>query len=290
MGDLSCIYEEIKKKRDTSYKVGFQGVRASFSHQALIEYFGDSEDTACFSRFEQVFEALENEKIRYGVLPIENSSTGGIAEVYDLLRKYGFYIVGEKCIKVDHNLLGIKGAEILDIDEIYSHEQGFLQCKEFLDSHENWRLIPYFNTAKSAELIKDENLKRKGCIASKKAAEVYGLDILKTNINYNVNNHTRFIIIEKNMKFSEDLDKISVVIALAHKSGALYSILRYFEEYNSNMIKIESRPMVDKSWEYFFYIDFHGNLLEEGTKNLLKDIEKDSLYFKFLGNYKGEVN
>lgn len=280
---------DLKRDRDESYIIGFQGVEGSFSHQALIEYFGEEKSLA-FEKFQDVFEAIKNNKINYGVLPIENSSTGGIAEVYDLLYKYGFYIVGEKCIKVDHNLIGIKGSTIDDIEEVYSHEQGFLQCKEYLDDYEKWTLIPYFNTAKSAKFIHDKGIKSKGCIASRKAAELYGLDILKPHINYNKNNTTRFIIISKTKEVTKNCDKISIVLSLPHKTGSLYKALRYFEENNCNMLKIESRPMVGKSWEYIFYIDFHGNLNEENSVKLINDIEKESLYFKFLGNYKGEVS
>lgn len=278
------------ENKNLLYKVGVQGVEASFSHQASIEYFGSETETSYFLSFEEVFKALESGKIKYGVLPIENSSTGGITEVYDLLGKYGFYIVGEKCIKVDHNLLGIKGTQLSDIEEIYSHTQGFLQCKDFFDNYNKWRLIPYFNTAKSAQYISNENLKNKACVASKKAAGIYGLDILKENINYNSNNHTRFIIIGQDMETNKQCDKISVVINLPHKVGALHSILKQLTESNSNMMKIESRPIVDKSWEYSFYIDFHGNMFDENTKNVLKGIEEESLYFKLLGNYKGEVD
>jgi len=277
------------EKKNSSYKVGFQGVEASFSHQALIEYFGPERATSCFSSFKDVFDALDRGDIEYGILPVENSSTGVITEVCDLLRKYGFYIVGEKCIKVDHNLLGIKGTKLSDITEVYSHEQGFLQSKEFFNKHEEWRLIPYFNTAKSALYISRENLKSKACVASKKAAEIYGLDILKENINHNKNNYTKFIIIGKNMEVNDECDKITIVTTLAHKVGALYNILKHFSENNCNMMKIESRPIVDKSWEYFFYIDFQGNILNENIKSVLKGIEEESIYFKFLGNYKGEV-
>jgi monofunctional chorismate mutase, gram positive-type, clade 2 len=277
------------EKEDSSYKIGFQGVEASFSHQALIEYFGPERQTSCFPSFKDVFDALDRGDIGYGILPVENSSTGVITEVYDLLRKYGFYIVGEKCIKVDHNLLGIKGAKLSDINEVYSHEQGFLQSKEFFSKHKDWSLIPYLNTAKSALYISRENLKNKACVASKKAAETYGLDILEENINYNRNNYTKFVIIGRNIELNEECDKITIVTTLAHKVGALYNILKHFSENNCNMMKIESRPIVDKSWEYFFHIDFQGNLLHENIKTVLKGIEEESLYFKFLGNYKGEV-
>lgn len=276
------------KKYDKSCRVGFQGVLASFSYEALIDYFGHEVEAVNFETFKDVFQGLKDGKINYGVLPIENSSTGGILEVYDLLRDYGFYIVGEKCIKVNHNLLGVKGASLNDVKEVYSHSQAFMQSSKFLDKYESWRLIPYFNTARSAKYISEENDKSRASIASKKAAELYGLEILSENINYNTNNYTRFIIISRNEECNKDNDKISILITLPHEPGSLYKVLKYFKKNNLNMTKIESRPMVDRSWEYFFYIDFYGNVLEKNAKEALKGIENESVYFKLLGKYKGD--
>lgn len=278
----------VKKEYDKSCRVGFQGVMASFSYEALIDYFGHEVETVNFETFKDVFQGLKDKKINYGVLPIENSSTGGILEVYDLLRDYGFYIVGEKCIKVNHNLLGIKGASMEDIEEVYSHSQAFMQSSKFLDKHKNWCLIPYFNTARSAKFVSEQHDKSKASIASKKAAELYGLNILGENINYNTNNYTRFIIISRDEEFNRDNDKISILITLPHEPGSLYNVLKYFEKNNLNMTKIESRPMIDKSWEYFFYIDFYGNVLEKSTKEALEEVENESVYFKLLGKYKGD--
>lgn len=273
----------------TAERVGYQGVPASFSHQAAVEYFGGRTETTNYENFKDVFEAIQNNEIKYGVLPIENSSTGGISEVCDLLGQYGCYIVGEKCIKVEHNLLGIKGAEISDIKEVYSHSQGFLQCKNYFDKHTDWRLIPYLNTAKSAEYVSRENDRSKACVASKKAAEIYNLDVLMENINYNRNNYTRFIIIAKDMNLSNICDKVSIAVTIAHKSGELYNILKHFADNNLNMLKIESRPIENKPWEYSFYIDFHGNIEDEKITNVLNKIKKESLDYKLLGNYASEV-
>ncbi|MCT4620004.1 MAG: chorismate mutase [Marinisporobacter sp.] len=280
------IVKEEKEKKEKSVIVGFQGVEGSFSEQALIEYFGEKVTRKNVREFKDIFESLKNDEIHYGVLPIENSSTGGIAEVYDLLRQYGFYIIGEKSIKVEHHLLGVKGTKIEDIKEVYSHPQAFSQSSEFFKKYENLKLIPYKNTAMSAKLIKDENTKVKAAVASDKAAKLYDLDIIESNINYNRNNYTRFIIIGKNLELHINSNKISVVVATPHRAGALYSILRYFAENGLNMLKIESRPMINKSWEYFFYIDFQGNLNEEVVRKSIDLIKKGSSFFQMLGNYK----
>ncbi|QXE18138.1 prephenate dehydratase [Clostridium sp. 001] len=281
---------EIKPKEQNSdvFKIGFQGVPASFSHEALLEYFGNESEALNFESFKDVFEALKNGIIKYGVLPIENSSTGGIPQVYDLIGEYDFYIVGEKCIEVNHNLLGVKGASISDIKEVYSHSQAFMQSSRFLEKHKNWKLNPYFNTARSAKYISEQNVKSKAAIASKNAAKLYGLDIIEKNINYNSNNYTRFIIIGKNIESDKQRDKISILITLPHEPGTLYNVLKYFHENNLNMTKIESRPIINKSWQYFFYIDFNGNIMDKDTRYALKGIQEESVYFKLLGNYKGD--
>lgn len=266
--------------------VGFQGVPGSFSEEALLEYFGEEVTRKCVKEFEDVFIALKNNEIDYGILPIENSSTGGISDVYDLLRKYGFFIVGERVIKVNHNLLGVKGSNIEDIREVYSHPQGIQQSSEFLKVYPQWKCIPYRNTAASAELVKNENNKAKAAIASKKAAQLYDLEILEANINYNENNYTKFIIIGKNLELQEDYNKISTILSLPHKAGALYNILSIFAETNLSMVKIESRPIIDKSFEYFFYIDFEGNLEDKVVKEAIRAIRDNSCDFKLLGNYK----
>lgn len=278
--------EGICSPKSENITVGFQGVPGSFSEEALIEHFGGEVGTFNVKEFEDVFKALQNNEIDYGVLPIENSSTGGIVEVYDLIRKYGFFIVGERTIKVNQNLIGIKGTKIEDIKEVYSHPQGIKQSSEFLKNYPQWDCIPYRNTAASAQLIRDTNSREKAAIASKKAGELYGLEIIKENINHNKNNYTRFIIIGKNLELQKDYDKISTILTLPHKAGSLYNILSIFAEHNLSLLKIESRPIVGKSFEYFFYIDFQGNLENDLVEEALNEVRNNSYDFKILGNYK----
>jgi chorismate mutase / prephenate dehydratase len=274
----------MEKSKD-SYKIGFQGVPGSFSEQALFGYFGNHVDTHSVDEFEDIFKALKTNKIAYGVLPIENSSTGAITQVYDLLNKYEFHIIGEICLKIRHHLLGIKGCTIDDIEEVYSHPQGFEQSRDFLKQYDRWKLIPYYNTAKSAELIKMKNSKSMAAIGSKKAAEIYGLEILASNINSNITNTTRFVIVGKELRKDHLSNKISIVLSTKHKAGCLYNVLRHFAKNDINMLKIESRPIKDKPWEYFFYIDFEGNLEDPIIELAIDSMDRDSEYFKILGNY-----
>ena len=279
--------EEIEKNKPCI--IGCQGVPGAFSEEALTEYFkGYTYETVYSSSFEDVLRNLEEGKVDYGILPIENSSAGSIVEVYDLIRKYHCYIVGEKTLSVKHNLLALPGTKIEDITEVYSHPQGFSQSRAFLDHHEHWRLIPYHNTAISAKYVKECKEKHKAAIASLRAAKLYGLEPIEENINFNVNNYTRFIIVKKDMTFDEHANKVSLIFSVAHESGSLYHALAHFYYNGLSLLKIESRPIHDRSWEYFFFVDLEGNLQDANLLIALGRILDQSTYFELLGNYKAD--
>ena len=267
-------------------KIGFQGVEGSFSEAALLNYFGKEAMTSSFRFFEDVFMAIDRGDVDYGILPVENSSTGSVNEVYDLLRKYGCHINGEIVLKVKQNLLGVKGASMEDIKEVYSHSQGFQQSAEFFKEHPSWKLIPYHNTALGAKLVSEAGDISRAAVASERAAAIYGLDILKENLNFNSKNYTRFVIVGKDLELDESSDKISVVLTVRHKAGSLCDVLRLFSQEGLNLLKIESRPIMDKSWEYFFHLDFEGNLQDPHVSRIMDQIRSRTTYFKILGNYR----
>ncbi len=269
--------------------VGFQGLPGSYSEQALREYFGEDISNKNLPGFEDVFKALEAGEIDYGVLPLENSFTGGIAEVYDLLCRYGFYIVGEKGIKVEHNLLALPGAELKHIEEVYSHPQALQQCSTFLQSNRSWNLISCSNTAVSAKIVGESASMSKAAIASNRAARLYGLAVLNSFINNDSYNFTRFIIIGRKLEIKKESDKISLAVAISHEPGSLYRVLSHFAKHGLNMLKIESRPILNKPWEYLFYVDFEGSLGDETVKEAVKGIKEDSAYFQMLGNYQADI-
>ncbi|NFL93926.1 chorismate mutase [Clostridium botulinum] len=265
--------------------IGFYGAQGSFTEEAMIKYFGENKISKSYEEFEDVFLAIKNDEISYGILPIENSSTGAISNVYDLLYKYGFFINGEVCIKINQNLIGVEGSNLSEIKEIYSHTQGFEQSSDFLKKYNEWKLIPFHSTASSAKLIKELEDKAKAAIGSKSVATIYNLEVIKENINNQTENFTRFIIISKQLEENKNFNKISVVFSLEDKAGTLYKLLRHFAENNINMIKIESRPMKKGPWNYFLYVDFEGDLSSEKVKKSLYLIEQSSAYFKLLGAY-----
>lgn len=274
---------------DTDIFVGFQGLPGSYSEQALREYFGEDVSSKSLPSFEGVFKALEAGEIDYGILPLENSFTGGISEVYDLLCRYGFFIVGEKGIQVEHNLLALPGSELSKIKEVYSHPQGFQQCSRFLKSNPNWEHISCSNTAVSAKIVGESASLSKAAIAGKRAASLYGLKILTTSINNDSYNYTRFIIIGSKPEYKKQSDKVSIAVAISHEPGSLYEVLSHFAKNGLNMLKIESRPIMSKPWEYLFYVDFEGSLADEKVKEAVRGIKEDSVYFQMLGNYQADI-
>lgn len=284
------IKRKCRSTNATEKILGFQGVEGSFSHEALLDYFSDYKELKKYEEFEDVFIAINKGEIDYGIIPMDNSSTGEIADAYDLVRKYGNYIIGEIALQVEQNLLGLPGTKLEDIKEVYSHPQAFYQSSEFLKKHPQWKWITYPNTAASAKYVKVEGDKTKAAIASMNAKKFYDLEVIEKGISYNKNNSTRFVIIGRELELSNKSNKVSIITSTPHKAGGLFGLIQIFAKKGLNMLSIKSRPMLDRPWEYFFYIDFEGNLENEETKAAIEEIKNTSSYFKVLGNYKKDIH
>ncbi|WP_415990920.1 chorismate mutase [Intestinibacter bartlettii] len=280
------IYTKTYKNDRENLVVGYQGVPGSFGNEAMLKYFKNIKEAKSYEKFEDVFKAVEDGEIEYGILPVENSSTGGIGTVEDLLKEYNLYIVGEECIRISQNLVGIKGATVDDIKEVYSHPQGFEQSTKFFDKHKDYNLIPYSNTAISAKLVSDLKDKSKAAIASERAAKLYDLKIIKKDVNDLKNNYTRFIVIGRDLECDETCDKVSILFSIEDTSGGLYTVIRDIKEFGLNMSKIESRPNRNNPWNYIFFVDFDGNLFDVNIKKAINTIARSSKYFKLLGCYR----
>lgn len=274
---------QIINPKQLKSSVVFQGVEGSFSSLALKNYFGDVERYSV-KTFEDVFMDVYAGKVNYGIVPIENSSTGAINEVYDLLKKYDIQIVGEYYQKVSHHLIALEDAELDDIKTIYSHAQGFKQCSEYLKDKDYEHLV-YLNTAKSVEHIKNLNKRSNAAIASSYAAEIFNLKILEYGIENNSLNTTRFVIIAKHAMPDKHANKISLVLSIAHEPQALFKVLEIISRYGINMLKIESRPIEDKPWSYAFYIDIEGHLQDAVMTDLMDEIRVITQNMMILGNY-----
>lgn len=276
---------ELCEPRYDDIVVGFQGVPGSFQEIALESYFGKETKRKNYQKFEDVFIALQNDEINYGVVPLENSSTGAINDNYDLIRDYDFYIVGEQSLSISQHLLGIKGSHIEDLTEVYSHPQGILQCSSFLNEHPLIQPKEFTNTATAAQYVAKEKNPHLGAIASRKAAEIYGLDVLQENIQNVKSNSTRFIIFGKYLEKRENATCVSIVFTLAHKVGALYQVMKIINDHQINMLRIESRPLKDTPWEYYFYVDFEGHLEDQSINLALEDMKAHTSTLRVLGNY-----
>lgn len=273
------------EKFEETIKVGCYGAEGSFSEEAMLDYFGSIDQPHYFTKFEDVFSAIEQKDIDYGVVPIENSSTGAITKIYDLLTQYDFYIVGEQYIGVDQHLVGLQDTEFANVAEVYSHPQGFEQSTLFLKQHPKWQWRPYHSTSESAKLVSELKDLTKVAISSKRAADRYNLTVLQEKINDQHENSTRFIVLSKKLETSVDCSKISVVFSIEHQVGTLYRLLHYFAENKLNLIKIESRPIVNEPWHYLFYIDFEGNVSMPKVQQTLQMIQQTSSFFKVIGAY-----
>ena len=303
--DSSKEYQKFKIGISTKYvndldlkdkKLGYTGVPGSYAYEVLmnilknnknldVDSIEENKNIFYFNSHKELVEAVHTQKIDIGILPIENSIVGEVRDSIDLINTKNIHIIGEVRHKISHNLLGVKGSRIEDIRNIYSHDQAFMQCSQFLSKHE-WHLNRMTNTAISGKYIAAEGKKENACIANMKTKEVYGLELLKKNINNEEENYTRFFIISNEEAVIDRSDKISIVTSANNESGALIGLLQIFYKYGLNMVNLKSRPRANKPWEYYFYIDFEGNMSSEKVRIALEEMREKSNYLQILGNYK----
>lgn len=280
----ACIRQPMAEPR-----VVYQGVPGAYSEQACINFFGGGVDTSGLEQFEDCFKALKEGRADYAVVPIENSSTGAIRQIYDLLTQYECFIVGETTVKVEHCLMAPRGASLDTITHVYSHEQGLFQCEQYLNAHPDWHQVPQADTAGSARMVAASGDITKAAICSERAAALYGLEILAHAINHNSHNTTRFVVVSPNMELRPGADKISTVFLLPHEAGTLHEILTIFAVRGLNMVKLESRPVPEHSWEYMFFLEFNGHLDESVTADVLHELAQTTGDFRVLGNFQSNL-
>lgn len=284
--DKEHAFKEIMSlKTSSDTKVAYFGEEGSYTQQAMKENFSKNVIAFQESSFKRIMEMINNKEVDYGVLPIENTSTGGIGDIYDLLVQFDNYIIKEYIINIEHALLGLQGAKISDIRIVYSHPQGLQQSSEFLEEHKNIKQVQCFSTSYGAKKVLEDGNIDQGAIASLHAAKLYNLKVLERNISNSITNQTRFIIISNKMEYIKDAKKTSVCFELPHASGSLYDILSHISYNNLNMTNIESRPIANKSFEYRFFVDFEGSLKDSGVHNAIKGMKAEANNFKILGAF-----
>jgi len=271
-------------ERENSNKciIAYPGIKGAFSHLAALKAFPNCEMKS-YPTFEEVAMAVEDRKVDYGVIPFENSYTGEVGEVSGLLRKFNIFINKTLDLKIDQNLLGIKGAVISDIKTVYSHPQAISQSMEYLKK-KDFGIVSSVNTAIAAKYISDEQDVTKGAIASRITADLYNLQILEANINTLTDNTTRFIVISKN--HMEEGDYFQFLFTVNHEVGALAKVLVAIADSGFNMLNIKSHPIIDQPWHYYFHVELSGNLADKKTHEMLNKIKEFCTEIKLLGGYK----
>lgn len=240
-------------------RIAIQGGYGAFHEIAAIHYF-ENEDIEIVpnNTFKDLFSALKQGLVDFGITAIENSLAGSILPNYTLLLESNMKIIGEIYLRIKQNLVALRGQSIYDIKEIYSHPMALLQCQKFFEEYPHIRLIDSIDTALSAKDIRDKNLSGVGAISSTLAADKYDLEILAASIETNKKNYTRFLILEEKngeIKDNNKVNKSSITFALAHKIGCLSKVLSILSYYDINLTKVQSMPIIGKEWEYQFYVD-----------------------------------
>jgi prephenate dehydratase len=268
-------------------KIAIQGIKGSFHHQVVNEYF--SENVAideCLS-FEELIDSLLSGKSDQAVMAIENSIAGPIIPNYALIDKNNLHIIGEHYLSIHQNLMALKGQKIEDIKEVHSHPMAILQCMDFLKQYPNIKLVEDKDTAETARRIQEKQLTGIAAIASKTASEMYDLEIIAPEIQTIKNNMTRFVIIKKQNSFlpENEINRASIKFELDHKRGSLAAVLNVMSDCKLNLTKIQSLPKIETPWKYSFFVDVTFEKYEDFAKaKTLLNIMAE--YFKVLGEYK----
>lgn len=266
--------------------VAFQGERGAYSEAAAVEYLGDQVTPLPCPTFEEVFAAVTEGRAQRGIVPVENSLAGSIHRNYDLLLRHDLTIVGEVQSRVAHHLIVLPGVVLGDVRRVYSHPQALAQCegnlRRMLPAAEH---VPTYDTAGSVKMLREENIRDGAALASRRAADIYGMTVLHTAMEDSPENYTRFLLLAREPVVPTGAAKTSIVFSTRNVPGALFKCLAVFALRDIDLTKIESRPARDKRWEYLFYIDFAGSIHETHCRNALNHLQELTSFFRVLGSY-----
>ena len=283
---IESIYRQIViiSKGVQGAGVAFQGEIGAYSEEAALHFFGPTTQIKPCESLDDVFKMVERGEVPFGIVPVENSLEGSISRVYDLLLDSRLRVCGEVELRVVHCLIASPEIRVDLIKRVYSHPQALGQCKAFL-KHLDCEIIPTYDTAGSVKMIKERGITDGAAIASARAAEIYGMEIIAKEIDDTPNNSTRFFILSQKDSPRSGNDKTSIVFSAKHRPGALYKALSEFAVRNINLTKIESRPTRQELWEYNFYLDFEGHRGDKASREVIENLEDVSLFVKVLGSY-----
>ena len=272
-------------------RVGYQGVNGAFSEAAVKMLFeGRDYEEVGYSDFISMFTDVEEGALDYAVFPVENTTTGIIARTYDHFQHYDVHIVGEAVVPIRECLIAIPGTAIEDIREVYSHPEALSQCQALFETYPDMKPHAHEDTALSVSYIKDLGDKTKAALASELAAETYGMEILMKAVQDSDVNMTRFFLATKREEYPEDADKVSIRMVTGHTPGSLFNALGVFASLNINVLKLESRPIYGRVFEYCFYLDFAGSLKDPDVQEALRRLHYDCVELNVFGNYKAAMD
>ncbi|UCG13453.1 MAG: 3-deoxy-7-phosphoheptulonate synthase [Deltaproteobacteria bacterium] len=263
----------------------FAGEMRAFAHKAASQFFGSEVKIEPVPSFRSVYQEVKNGNADFGVIPLENSLTGSVHENYDLLLDYEVRIIGELTLRIVHALIGHPGTQLEDVKRVISHPQAFEQCRDFLEQQQGWELVAARDTATAVRRIKEEGNPGEVAIAAKEAAALYGLDVLKEGIETNARNYTRFAVIAAGRITNGPRGKSSLVYSTSNTPGSLYDTLKIFAENGVNLVKLESRPIHGKPWEYMFYVDLEGDIEAPELQAVMEELSEKTEYLRILGTY-----
>ena len=270
---------------DSNLRIGFQGELGAFSEMAARAHFGEDVDVAPQPNFSELFESVVQGACTHAMAPIENTLMGSIHENYDLLLKHDLQIVGELKLRIVHNLIVNHGVRLGDVRHIYSQPPALAQCTEFIQSLEHAEAVVAHDTAGAVKSLKEQGARDAAAIASAQAAVDYDLEILKSEIENNHQNFTRFLVMAREGVQPDDPAKTSIVFSTKGGAGALYRSLSAFALRDVNLIKIESRPLDGRPWEYVFYLDFEGHMGDQNCQRAIEHLKETAAFVKILGSY-----
>jgi prephenate dehydratase len=268
-----------------SSRIAFQGERGAFSEEAAVKLLGEEIQLVPRTTFEALYSSIKDGAADYILAPIENSLAGSVHRSYDLLISSGLHIQAEVVIPIAHYLIGVPGAAFERITQVSSHPVALAQCERFFASHPAIKRAATDDTAGSIREVMAAGDSTKAGIASKRAAKVYGAQILREHLEDHPENYTRFLLLATSAEIAENADKLSLVLHLAHKPGSLCSALGAFASRNLNLLKIESRPIPGTPWSYCFYLDLQASLNDQGTRAALDEVKQFTDSVKVLGCY-----
>ena len=268
-----------------SAMVACQGIEGSYSQLAAERLFKQP-SIQFLKTFESVFSAIENGFCDYGVLPLENSTAGSVTKIYSLMQGYDFKIVRSARLKVDHILVAPKGVEVKDIREIFSHEQAIAQCSGFIEQlGKDIKITSCENTAVAARMVSESSRRDIAAICSHNCVKLYNLNCLARDMQDRANNYTRFICISKKLEVYPGADRTSIMLVTPHNPGSLYKVLARFYALGINLLKLESRPLPDRDFQFMFYFDLETSVYSEEFAKLMDNLQEICDDFKYLGSY-----